>query len=223
MHWPVDAQTRLAAQNFPLPIQAQQPAPQDVGRGFDPTRWMRHLRPGVDQFPPSPAGGYRADPESIIAEFQAAHYLQGLALTVSWGTMARTKQHVYGQHQLQHIHDTLSQCAESITETQSIQQSWDMLVMGLGWTSVMTSKALHFLCRALGHNNDPPVPIDGEVIRNKVWPAFKNRINQGLRPRNWDGNSFDAYCRYMTAILEWARARNWTTTQMESTIWDEYK
>lgn len=220
MNWPRDTQTQLAAQNFPLPIRAQRPAPQDVGRGFNPANWMGRLRPG-DQFAPPPAARFRADPDSIIAAFQSAHYLPGLALTVSWGTMARTNNRIY-QRSLQDIHCVLSQCATSITHTQSIEESWNLLISGLGWTSVMTSKTLHFLCRALGHTSDPPVPIDGEVIRNNLWPVFRNGI-MPPRPQSWEGDGFDAYCRYMTAILEWAHARSWTTTQMEATIWDEYK
>jgi hypothetical protein len=220
MHWPIDAQTQAAARDFPLPLPAV-PAPQEVGRGFDLARWLEQLRPGVDQFPPRPAGGYRANPDSIIAEFRAGHFLPGLALTASWGTMARTKRKIYGTERLQKMHDTLEQCAESIGATESIQASWDLLVQNLEWTSVMTSKTLHFLCRALGHDNDPPVPIDGKVVREKVWPKFRNGIRQLPLPGNWNGHGFEAYCRYMTAILQWAHARNWTTTQVECTIWNE--
>jgi hypothetical protein len=41
-------------------------------------------------------------------------------------------------------------------------------------------------------------------------------------PGNWDGNGFDSYRRYMTAIITWAEARKWTTTEMESTVFAEY-
>lgn len=96
---------------------------------------------------------------------------------------------------------------------------------GMNWTSVMTLKTLHFLCRALfGFNyQDPPVPIDGKVIRGYVWPGFRIGIPPPQRPQDWEGDSFAAYCRYMTAVLEWARKKNWTTTQVQATIFEENK
>jgi hypothetical protein len=91
----------------------------------------------------------------------------------------------------------------------------------------MVERDLHFLCRALGIRQDPPVPIDGAVIRQRVWPAFKNAFKKGglrrdMYPNNWNGNEFHAYCRYMTAIMTWAELRSWTTTEMETTIFAEY-
>lgn len=105
--------------------------------------------------------------------------------------------------------------------TNSIEDSWDLLTNRLGWTHVITSKTLHFLCRALGFNQDPPVPIDNNVILKYVWPGFRIGIPSGQRPRDWEGNDFAAYCTYMTAIIEWARVRNWTTTEVETTIFVE--
>jgi hypothetical protein len=220
MDWPRDTQTQAAAQNFPLPIQAQYPLPQDVGRGFKAENWTQRLRPGQDAFPPRPYGGHRACPEVIIGEFQLGHYLPALALTVSWGNMARTKP--YQQHNLQHNHDTLQYCAQSIKKTNAIAGSWLLLTDDLQWTSVMASKTLHFLCRAL-HAQNPPVPIDGLVIRNRVWHCFRQKIPPQSRPQNWEGDKLEAYHRYMTAILTWADMKGWTTTQVEATIFEEYK
>jgi hypothetical protein len=76
---------------------------------------------------------------------------------------------------------------------------------------------------ALGIEQDPPVPIDGGVILTYVWPGFRVGIPPGQRPRGWDGDSFEAYSRYMTAILEWARLKQWTTTEVEATIYLENK
>jgi hypothetical protein len=42
------------------------------------------------------------------------------------------------------------------------------------------------------------------------------------RPGNWEGNTFEAYCRYMTAIITWSKLRDWTTTQIEATIFYEF-
>ena len=122
---------------------------------------------------------------------------------------------------------TLSPIAfNQFQQTDSIQESWNLLTNGLLWTPVMTSKILHFLCRALGFNQDPPVPIDNKVIRQYVWPGFRIGIPPGQRPQDWKGNktdTFAAYCRYMTAMIEWAQARQWTTTEVETTIYDENK
>ena len=89
----------------------------------------------------------------------------------------------------------------------------------------MASKTLYFLCRGLfglGYQ-DPPVPIDGAVIRGYVWPGFRIGIPPAQRPQDWSGDSFVAYCRYMTAIIEWAQLRSWTTTQVQATIFEENK
>jgi hypothetical protein len=221
MEWPLDKRTEAAARNFPLRISAQQPVPQDLGRKFVHDNWAKHLRP-QDTFLSKPSKDGRSTPDRIIEEFRAGHYLPALVLIVSWGTMWRTNRGIY-QHSLQEIHEKLEQCAKSILETRSIHDPWCLLTVDLEWSNVMTSKTLHFLCRALDITNDPPVAIDGKVILERVWPRFRDGIPAGQRPQNWKGNTFAAYCRYMTAILTWAHMKNWTTTQIECTLYKEYK
>ena len=55
----------------------------------------------------------------------------------------------------------------------------------LHWSEVMTLKPLYFLCLALDPEKPPPVPLNGEV--------------------NWQGETFVAHCRYMSAIRTWAK------------------
>ena len=217
--WQTDKPTQTAARNYPLPIYAPAPLLQDLGGNFDPASWRSRLRP-TDSFP---LGASKASPALIIAEFQVEHYLPALALTVCWGGMSRTIPYIYGRHPLQHIHEALDQCAQSISRTDSIQESWDLLTQRLQWTNVITSKALHLLCRALGVDQDPPVPIDRAVILNYVWPGFRIGIPPAQRPADWEGSTFAAYCRYMTAILTWGQMKQppWTTTEVESTIYAE--
>jgi hypothetical protein len=105
-------------------------------------------------------------------------------------------------------------------ETKSIDRCWEILTRQLGWSGVITSKTLHFLCRALEFTQNPPVPVDGRLIREKAWPRFLNAVPLSQRPDNWEGDSFQAYGRYMTAILTWAGRNSWTTTQVEATIVD---
>ena len=147
-------------------------------------------------------GTIQASPGLIVAEFQQKRYLRGLALTVCWGRMARTNGRIY-EPVLQDTHDALDTCAESISQTDSIQDSRDVLTKKLDWTNVIASKTLHFMCRALGINEDPAAPIENKVILGSVWPGFQIGIppTQRAAVRDWAGSTFDAYCRYMTAIL----------------------
>ena len=65
---------------------------------------------------------------------------------------------------------------------------------------------------------DRAVPIDGAVIRQRVWPAFRNSIPTHERPESWDGDGFNAYGRYMTAIVTWSNSKGWSTSEVERTI-----
>jgi hypothetical protein len=47
---------------------------------------------------------------------------------------------------------------------------------------------------------------------------FRDSIPVDERPGNWEGDSFEAYGRYMTAILVWAKLRHWSTPDVERTI-----
>ncbi len=219
MNWNIDLQTQHAAHNFPILIQAAQPAPQFPGRPFNPANWLHRIRP-QDYFA---VNVQTSDPQTIINTFQNGEYLQGLALVVSWGSMWRTAKSIYGGNALQDIYESLHESAGSITHTESIENAWAILIERLSWSAVITSKVLHFLCRSLGFQDDPPVAIDNAVILQKVWPAFKNNIPFGQRPRSWRGDGIDAYFRYMTAVIEWASMSNWTTTDMETTLFNEFK
>jgi hypothetical protein len=117
----------------------------------------------------------------------------------------------------------------SVRQSKSIADAW-MILTGhgggqLGWSPVFSSKTLHFLCRSLMFEQNPPVAIDGAVIQQAVWPAWRQVVRPGLMPLRWPAPGradFESYVRYMTAILVWAQQRRWTTTEMEATIFDEY-
>jgi hypothetical protein len=216
MIWRLDNNTRIAAHCFPLPIHARVPENQYLGHSFRAANWQSRIRPG-DVFS---KGHLTCSPSNIIGEFQAKRYLPALALTVSWGGMKRTARYIY-RHPVDDIHNTLARCTQSIQETKSIQHSWALLTNELRWSPVIISKALHFLCRALGFEQNPPVPIDNKVILQNVWPAFRRGIPPEQSSMNWQKDGFDGYCRYMTAVIVWAEARHWTTTQVEATIFKE--
>jgi hypothetical protein len=224
LRWPLDERTAKAANDHPLPIRATSPLAQfgEDGRdcGFDPQSWnYRVVQPA--SWPSAPA----CTPEQIIAQFRGGRYTQGLAMVAAWGRMWRQPDAVWGLRKIQSIERALLNCAHNLRETQSVEGSWTMLT-GLaegqmGWTAVMTSKTLHFLCRSLDFELNPPAAIDGAVMRNIVWRVLGNAVPFGERPMTWQGNTFAAYCRYMTAILVWAKQRNWTTKEMEATIFAE--
>jgi len=234
MHWNMDTTTRHAARFFPAFLQ-KNPANQFGGRIMNVSNpvtgwntWVIQPAQWPDQRP------LMSSPENIISLFRENHYLEALAMVASWGTMQRQKEQIIGDLQnpgrLQHINDTLAACSASILATNSIEGSWNMLtnpVNGLGWNQVITSKVLHFLSRALGHEDNPPVPIDNKVILNRVWPVFRERFQRSLArhlwPENWQDNSFAAYNRYMTLILVLKDLHSgWTTTNVENTLFSLY-
>lgn len=218
MHWQIDDTTSRAATNYPILIKSSSPVGPFKGRNFDTRNWNhRVIQPATWR------GVLRSDPDQIIQQFQNQRYTQGLAMVVSWGTMWRQPDAVWGDRKLEIIEAVLHDCAESIRKSESIAVSWNTLRGQLHWTSVLVSKTLYFLCVSLGFGHDPPVPIDGAVIRQRVWPAFRNSIPFAQRPESWDGDTFEAYSRYMTAILVWAGQKQWSTAEVERTISLEFE
>jgi len=137
--------------------------------------------------------------------------------------MWRQPDAIWGERKLETIEKMLRSCAESIRKSGSIAESWKALREELWWTSTLISKTLHFMCLSLGFDRDPAVPIDGAVIRQRVWPAFRELIPARERPANWEGDAFEAYSRYMSAILVWANQRHWSTAEVERTIALEFQ
>ena len=222
MIWLNDPLTHAAAVAHPLPLAAIHPAPQFAGRGFVAAKWNHR----VNSPPHWPAPHFRAGPTAIIAALGGGHNLEGLAMVVSWGTMWRQPNSIYGERGLPFIDEKISEARSSIIATDCINDAWQLLTnpvpAGLGWSPVMSSKFLHFLCRSLSKVYDPPVAIDNAVILNHVWPAWQIFIRPHFTPKNWRGNTLQAYLRYMTAIRCWATHRGWTTTELEATIFHEY-
>jgi hypothetical protein len=223
MKWEIDKRTERAAREYPPKDfdKFDRPATQFMGFQTSTQAWNRRVvQPATWK-----AGPLRSGPREIIRQFRDRRYTQALALVVSWGGMARTSKYIYGDgtpETIGHIEQTLLNCAESIKTSRSIEDSWKALTGGkggqLGWSAVMTSKALHFLCRSLDFEQNPPAVIDGKRIRESIWPGFLDSIPFAQRPGDWEGDTFEAYCRYMTAILTWADQMHWTTTQMENAL-----
>ncbi len=235
MQWARDATTSNAAIYFPAFL-PNNPANQFGGRIMNVSNQVTGWNTWVLQPAQWPnIWPLVSSPENIISLFRKNHYLDALAMVASWGTMQRQKGQIIGSPpesgRLQRIYDTLAACSDNILATNSIGYSWNLLtqkaVNGLGWNQVITSKVLHFLSRALGHEDNPPVPIDNKVILNRVWPVFRGGFQGALAhhlwPQNWEGNSFAAYNRYMTLILVLQDLHpGWTTTKVENTLFSLY-
>ncbi|HET9743377.1 MAG TPA: hypothetical protein VFQ00_11565 [Terriglobales bacterium] len=220
--WFLDAETARAAAKYPLFLNCTTPASQANGHPFLPSTWNHRV-----MHPPDwPRGVLRSTPSEIIRQFRARRYTQALAMIVSWGEMWRQPDSVWGSRTLESIEETLEICAQSILSSRSVEGSWEILTghpgNKLGWSAVLASKTLHFLCRSLGFEDNPPVALDGGVIRKKVWPTFRDSIPNSERPKSWNDDTFEAYCRYMTAIITWASQRSWSTTEIEVTIFDRF-
>lgn len=86
LNWSLDAATAAAAGRYPLPIRATAPAPQFPGFNFEPRRWEHRVMPPGRW----PHDRLVSSPAQIIGLFAAGHYLEALAMVVSWGGMGRT-------------------------------------------------------------------------------------------------------------------------------------
>lgn len=235
LNWQFDETTEYWAKRLIIPIvESKHPEPQYDGMDYRlwEETWKKHIL--QDSFPdychyPNHEGSLLCSPANIIRCFSEQKMLEGLALTVAWGRMTRSKGNIYKQSN-QIIEETLLNCRKSIEKSNNISDSWNLLVGRLMWSNVITSKCLHFLARSLGYAANPPVPIDNKVILRRVWPTFEkmitNKFNQAADkfPEEWwdKSNSWSSYNRYMTAINCWASSIGWTTTELESTIFQEY-
>lgn len=221
LQWNLDEQTKKAAMACPLLSAYQHPVAQFAGCSTHTATWANRV------VQPSSWGTRPivSSPSEIMTQFRNRCYTQGLALVVSWGGMGRTSQYIYGDQGIEtirKIESRLIDCAESISESCSISNSWQTLT-GIGdgqlaWSEVMTSKTLHFLGRSLGFEQNAPVALDGGRIRKRIWPLFSGSLALNKRPNDWEGRSFQAYSRYMTAVLTWAQQKGWTTSQTEATL-----
>ena len=161
-------------------------------------------------------------PQHIITEFKNQRYTHGLCMVVLWGNMKRTVKYIWYDHSPGYIEKILHDCSKEIQSSHSIESSWLQLTEELGWSDVITSKTLHFMCRSAGFHKNPPVPIDKAVIMEKVWREWKERQGVSGSWRNAT-HTFYCYTRYITAIRTWALKKKWTTTEVEATIYDKFK
>ncbi len=232
LHWEDDESTAYWAQRWTLPVRLALQSQYDGSNvRFTEATWLKHIRqPRFPTYCFDATHRYLLpNPHTIILCFQHEQYLEGLALVVAWGGMTRTKRHIYVQP-LDGIEQALRTCVLMTRHHATMQHAWHILVHRLQWSSIITSKVLHFLARSLDIVDDPPVPFDNKVIADQVWPRFQaasraiRQVNDPALPMPWIDaqSSWQAYNRYMTAIRWWAHAKGWTTTQFENTIFEDY-
>src|ERR1700730_17097205 len=110
LNWLPDNRTARAAARY-CPITANQPADEFLGgRNFNAPSWEPH----VVQPSRWPNGPLFSSPDQIIGQFQAGRYTQALAMVVSWGTMWRASDSIWGSRKPAHIESILHDCAKSI-------------------------------------------------------------------------------------------------------------
>ncbi|MCC6549661.1 MAG: hypothetical protein IT279_06285 [Ignavibacteriaceae bacterium] len=162
-------------------------------------------------------------PANIIKCFQDDLFLEGLILTINWGKMNKTVEKIFNKD-IRTIDECLTKCKKDIAANMSINNSWAWLIDELGWTNVMASKVLHFLCRSFDYTN-VPAPIDRAQIIKKFIPrlgAFlqekrtllgieEHQINELL---DWSGYSLTSFLKYMNFILTWSPNGNTTAFEV---------
>lgn len=213
MNWEIDTLTYATVQNrlnddlLNLNLNINQFG----GRAFNPNNWLHRVENDIVLM-----GINNSSPENIIQCFGENHLLEGLALVVSWGTMARTGRYIYTRT-LGEIENVLQRCIEDLLITQSIDNSWCILTENLQWSPVIISKTLHFICRAIGFDLDHPVPIDRKVILQNVYPVFIAGTNP--IPGKWE-NGLEGFKRYMTFIngLRHCHYPELSNTQIEARL-----
>lgn len=150
------------------------------------------------------------------------------------GPMGRSHRKIYGVRYgedpgldpLHRIEKCLGAAWGDLQARQSLEGIWNRIRAELGWSAVMISKCLHFMTRAAGWADPVPVPVDNAMVRQWLWPSFKKAAEANRlwpSPGGINGNSWESYNRYMTAIRCWARAINTSCTELEVTIFARWR
>jgi len=214
--WNNDEPTEQVAKKYCSISRRKIPTEQFAGGNFNPEKWeKRGLK--RSQWPDKTL---ILSPDEIITQFRNKRWGLAVCMVITWGGIWRTPS-VFWKPGWASIEEILSACADEIRTSKSIEKAWSMLTGGadeqLGWTDVMASKSLHFLCRSVGFERNPPVPIDGKIIVGRVWKEFRNHAGkESPMPWRQGGYPFDAYKRYMSAVRIWAHQKKWTTTQVDA-------
>ena len=200
------------------------PIPSSQFKGFHfPPNSIRGRRWGV-------ARSTKSSPGNIIAEMSKGNYMLALDMVISWGGMDRTINHIYTTSSSwrnsptgRNINTEISSMISDIKSTHNIANSWNLCRENLGWSSVITSKFLHFLYRSI-YPSDVEVPVAYDNAKIKKCLAADFYASTGVRLFPAVGvRSYSEYECYLSAIFEWRKILGWaTTTDVEATIFAGY-
>jgi hypothetical protein len=151
------------------------------------------------------------------------------------GVMGKSFEKIYGapfgqrpqEDRFETIQNTIGLAFDALQERHSLEGIWGTLRDELDWSAVMLSKCLHFLARGAAWNDPVPVPIDNAMVRNWLWPEFKRIVrSRGLnwpRPAGIQGDSWESYNRYMTAIRTWAHVNGCSCMEVETALFSGWR
>lgn len=188
-----------------------------------------------------------AKPKSEHCDFQTEAILESaglgdwplFVLQVSlWGRivpgpLGHSYQRIYGSAYgepvsvaiIEKIGSILSRAFAGLQKEQSLEAIWNLLGEELRLSAVMRSHCLHFMARAAGWQGRVPIPLDRAMSRNWLWPQFRQAARDSCLPLPAviHLDDWSHYNRYMTAMVAWAAALNWTCAELEGALWNHFK
>jgi hypothetical protein len=178
-----------------------------------------------------------SSPASILHSCEESRYIEFVVKVGVWGGMIpgplgkpfemifQTKwRNVPEISRLHAIESAIKRIDLSLSKNapDSLQMHWKLLIEDLKWTSVISSKVLHFIYRRHGYNDICPVPVDNAMCRKWLWPRFQKALGDS-KVKSVNGHSFSAYLRYLSAIRGWADAYGWSMSEMECALFGKWR
>jgi hypothetical protein len=178
-----------------------------------------------------------SSPTSILLSFRESHYIEFVVRVGVWGGMIpgplgapfkmifQTKWRSTPEvSRINAIEGAIKQIDLSLLSDSpdSLQVHWELLTRDLKWSSVISSKVLHFIYRRHGYNDSCPVPVDNAMCRKWLWPQFQNAMDSA-KMKSINGHSFNAYLRYLSAIRGWADTFGWGMSEMECALFGKWR
>lgn len=180
-----------------------------------------------------------SSPASIIESAQNHEWRTFLLKVGRWGGMIpgilrRPFNNIYWstytidvtEERLVQIETALGDTYSMILNEQPFELVWNRL-RELGWTKVILSKCLHFIARAADDEGLLPIAVDNAMSCNWLWPSFQNRIQvinlDWPRPAGINGNEFQHYNRYFTAMVTWAQIQGIDVGEIEIRLFSHWR
>lgn len=177
---------------------------------------------------------FDTSPKSIIESLINDHYLDFIVKVGVWGGMipgplgapfkmifnVNWKQQP-SDCRIEGIKKAVGKVLSKASKNSNLKDSWAVFTEELEWSSVMSSKVLHFIYKAKGFDANLPVPVDNAMCRKWLWPQFQKAVGSKLGSIN--GDSYNAYCRYLSSIKAWSDVYNWTMSEVECSLFGTWR